>query len=259
MTIDHWRKGLRSFDERRDVIIPGNGPETIEFCTNQFIQVGQAAIKDRGFFAVALSGGSTPNAIFKQLSHPDYAKQLDWSKVLCFWSDERSVAPHHPENNFGMAMQTGLAQLPIPQEHIFRMPAEEDIEEGARQYEKTIRKHLPSESFDLMMLGVGEDGHTASLFPFTHGLQAKDRLVIANYVPQKHTWRMTVTYECIEHAKITCIYALGKNKASIVAKVLTGSYDPAQWPVQAVGQSNHKAIWVLDQEAAQQLLKEFQS
>lgn len=256
----NWQDWISSFDERRDIIIPGNTEETIEFCVKQFIQIGQEAIENQSFFAVALSGGSTPNAIFKKLGESPYNKQLDWTQVLCFWSDERSVPPNHPENNYHMAMEAGLSTLPIPPENIFRMPAEFDIEENARLYEQKILEYIPSGSFDLMMLGVGEDGHTASLFPLTHGLHtAKEQLVTANYVPQKQTWRMSVTYECIERAKVICIYALGKNKAAIVTKVLAGSYDPDHLPSQRIGTPTHKAIWILDQDASQKLVKEYES
>jgi 6-phosphogluconolactonase len=204
---------------------------------------------------VALSGGQTPNAIFKEISQPRYAQVLDWSKVLCFWSDERSVPPNNPENNYFNAMKSGLADLPLPPENIFRMPAEIDIEEHALAYEHLIRQKVPSLQFDLIMLGMGEDGHTASLFPRTHGLHTKDRLVIANYVPQKHTWRMSFTYECIHMAKLICIYVLGANKASTVAKVLLSPYDPDNLPIQRIGTPSHKALWILDSAASEQLVR----
>ncbi|WP_068469221.1 6-phosphogluconolactonase [Candidatus Protochlamydia phocaeensis] len=250
-----WRQFIQSFDERRDIIIPGDAQQTISFCAQQFIEIGQQAIASHGFFAVALSGGQTPHAIFKELSQPAYRQKLDWKKVLCFWSDERSVPPDHPESNYLTAMQAGLATLPIPKEHIFRMQAEMDIEENAANYESLIRQWIPSCSFDLVMLGMGEDGHTASLFPRTHGLHTKDRLAIANYVPQKHTWRMSLTYECIHDAKVICIYALGKRKAAMVADVLMGPYDPDNYPVQRVGTSAHKALWILDKEASEKLVQ----
>lgn len=250
-----WKQSIGSFDERRNIVIPGNTQETIRFCTKQFIQIGQQAIQDHHFFAVALSGGSTPHAIFRELSQAPYANELDWSKVLCFWSDERSVPPNHPDNNFHMAMQAGLAQLPIPQENIFRMEAQKDIEQNAKHYEQLLTQKIPSKQFDLLMLGMGEDGHTASLFPRTHGLHTKDKYIIANYVPQKHTWRMTVTYACIHSAHMICIYVLGKNKAHMVVHALTGNYNPDELPIQRVGTETHKALWILDQDAASELMK----
>ncbi len=249
-----WEKLIHSFDERRNMIIPGQDEETVIFCVKQFLEIGQAAIQDHDFFAVALAGGSTPNAIYQQLSLPHYASQLDWTKVLCFWSDERCVPPNHSESNFHMAMQAGLASLPIPKEHIFRMEAEGDIETNAHHYEQQFFHMVPSRQFDLMMLGMGEDGHTASLFPCTHGLHTKDKFIIANYIPQKHTWRMTVTYGCIHSSRVICIYVVGKKKAEMVAKIFTSPYDPDNLPVQRVGTPNHKALWILDREAASKLV-----
>jgi 6-phosphogluconolactonase len=252
-----WKKKVQSFDERRDLIIPGETKETIEFCVQQFLEIGQEAIRERGSFFVALSGGKTPNTIFKELSNPLYATQLDWTKVRCFWSDERCVPPSSPESNYGMAMQAGLANLPLPAENLIRMEGEKEVEESARNYEEKIREFVPGQIFDLLMLGMGEDGHTASLFPLTHGLHTKDRLVIANYIPQKNSWRLSLTYNCIHRARAICIYVLGKNKADTVAKVLEGPYDPDHLPIQRVGVPTHKALWILDQEAASKLIETF--
>lgn len=252
---NNWKRKIDSFDKRRDIIIPGNAEETIRFSVCQFLEIGREAIQERGFFCVALSGGNTPNAIFQELSKPSHQSALDWSKVLCFWSDERSVPPDDQESNYHAAMQAGLASLPLKGENIFRMVAEKDIEENALAYEQLIRQKIPSLHFDLMMLGMGEDGHTASLFPCTHGLHTRDRLVIANYVPQKQTWRMTMTYECIHMARTICIYALGSKKANMVSRVLLGPYDPDQFPVQRIGTPMHKALWILDQGASEQLVR----
>lgn len=249
-----WKSKIASFDKRRNIIIPGDAEATNLFCVKQFLQIGQTAIQKNGIFTVAVSGGKTPHAIFKELSQPKYTQALDWSKVLCFWSDERSVPPDHPENNYSNAMKAGLATLPLSQENIFRMQAEKDIEENALAYESLIRQYVPSSQFDLIMLGMGEDGHTASLFPRTHGLHTKDRLVIANYVPQNHTWRMSLTYECIHMAHHICIYVIGASKANTVVKVLLGSYDPDNLPIQRIGTTTHNAIWILDTAASEQLV-----
>ena len=252
-----WKMQVTTFDERRDIIITGNTQETIEFCTRQFLEIGNDAIQTRGSFYVALSGGTTPNAIFKELSKPQNIKKLDWTKVVCFWSDERSVPPESPENNYGMAMQAGLSKLPILPENLLRMEAEGDIEEGGKKYDTLIRERIPNQTFDLVMLGMGEDGHTASLFPMTHALHTKDRLAVANHVPQKNTWRLSLTYDCIHRARVICIYVLGKNKAEMVAKALAGPYDPDLLPVQRIGTPKHKALWILDRDAASKLIETF--
>jgi 6-phosphogluconolactonase len=249
-----WLGQVETFDERRDLIIPGDHQATIHFCVEYFLAVGKAAINNHGFYAVALSGGSTPKAIFAELSKEAYRNQIDWSKVYLFWSDERAVPPSHPDSNFLMAMEAGFDQVPIPKKQIFRMEAEHDIDANARRYEELIKQWIPSGSFDLIMLGMGDDGHTASLFPKTHGLKTNERLAIANYIPQKETWRMSLTFSCINAAQNICIYVLGKSKALMVKKVLTDSYHPDLLPIQAVGTSTHKALWIFDKEAASAII-----
>ncbi len=251
--MDKWKESIQGFDKRRGLFIGETLEETIKFCVEQFIDIGQKAIKDHNFFAVAISGGQTPNAIFRQLSEDKNKNKLDWSKVLLFWSDERAVSPDDPESNYHNAMEAGLNKLPMLPDHIFRMVGEKDIEENGAAYDALIRYVLPTLQFDLMMLGIGEDGHTASLFPKSHALCAVVKLAVANYVSQKNTWRMTLTYEAINHASQINIYALGKNKAEIVAKALTGPYDPDEFPVQKVGTPSHKALWILDKDAAAKL------
>jgi len=257
MNFFHWKQKIKSFDQRRDILIEQNAETAVTFSVHQFLQIGSEAIDKRGVFSVALSGGKTPDAIFKELSHLSYAQALPWSKVLCFWSDERSVPPDHHENNYFNAMQAGLSSLPLLPENIFRMQAEDHIEENAAVYEQLIYQKVPSLQFDLIMLGMGEDGHTASLFPRTHGLQAKDRLVVANYVPQKHTWRMSLTYACIHRAHMICIYVIGATKAATVVKALLGPYDPDNLPIQRIGTPSHKALWILDAAAAKELVRDF--
>lgn len=245
-----WKSNAIELNKRQSLIVPGDAAQTIVFCAKQLIQIGNDAIEQRGFFSIALSGGSTPNAIFKELAKSEYIRSLDWSKVLCFWSDERSVPPDNAESNYRNAMESGIGKLPISRENIFRMHAETDIEKSALDYENLIKEKIPSQQFDLIMLGMGEDGHTASLFPHTKGLHAKDRLVIANFVPQKDTWRMSMTYECINMSRMISIYVIGANKAETAAKVLLSPYDPENYPIQKVGTAIHKSYWILDNSAA---------
>jgi 6-phosphogluconolactonase len=254
MNETNWKNQIKNFDERRNIIIGGDKEQTIDFCVKQFIQIANEAINDRGRFIVALSGGSTPNVIYNKLAQLPYKEQIDWNKVYLFWSDERSVPPVSLESNYHNSMEAGLAALNIPKENIFRMHAEETIEENALAYENLIREKVPGLSFDLIMLGMGDDGHTASLFPRTHGLHTNNRLVIGNYVPQKQTWRMSFTYECIHGARYIVIYVLGKGKEEMVKKVLAGNVNPDELPIQRIGTNKHKAIWILDDEASKTLL-----
>ncbi|MES2121923.1 MAG: 6-phosphogluconolactonase [Chlamydiota bacterium] len=231
----------------RKLVVPGDSQKTLQYCVEHFVRIAQESIQDHGAFYVALSGGSTPKAIFQHLCGPPYLEQIDWSKVHLFWSDERAVAPTDPDSNFHMAMEAGLKNMPIPQEHIHRMVAESHIEENALAYENTILKNRP---FDLVMLGMGDDGHTASLFPHTEGLKVKDRLVIANYIPEKNTWRMTFTFPCINNASHIAVYILGAGKKQILKQVLAAADDPSSYPVLQVGTPDRPSLWIADQAAS---------
>ncbi len=241
---------IQSFDDRRDIAIPGKKQTTIDFCLEHFIKKAEEAIADHGFFAVALSGGSTPHALFGALAKEENRKRIPWNQVLLFWSDERCVPPDHPDSNYRMAMESGLKSLEIPPQNIFRMHGEEQPETAAKNYDFLLQEEVPFETFDLMMLGMGEDGHTASLFPKTHALHTVGKMATANFVSQKHTWRLTLTFDCINAAKNIAIYVLGENKAEILSKVLNTHYDPDIYPIQKVGTPASKALFILDSEAA---------
>lgn len=245
----------RSWDDRRDFIVPGDYQKTLVFCVEHFVHLSKQSIKDHGTFYVALSGGSTPKAIFEHLTTAPYDQLVEWSKVHLFWSDERAVASDSLESNYHMAMQAGLKNMPIPKDQIHRMQAEEKIEENALAYEQEIAASLKGRPFDLVMLGMGEDGHTASLFPNTEGLKVQNRLVIANYLPEKKVWRMSLTYECINQASHIAIYVLGASKKSILAEVLLSPDQFERYPVQKVGTPSHHALWIADEEAAEELVE----
>lgn len=243
-----------SLDTRRDVAHPGNREATLLFAVEHFINCAKEAFKLHGYFAVALSGGSTPKAVYEMLASPPHSSEIDWKRTLLFWSDERSVPPSSKENNFWMAMEAGFKKLEIPGEQIFRMVAEENLEENAALYDEKIRKVLGLRPFDLILLGMGEDGHTASLFPNTKALEEKGRWVVKNEVPQLKTSRMTMTYPCINRSRNTVIYALGKEKKEMLKKVLSKKENPSL-PASLVGTEESKALWIMDSEAGELLLK----
>jgi 6-phosphogluconolactonase len=238
---------LKSWDDRRNYIVAGNKDQTTQFCTEHWVHSAKRAIQQKGKFSVALSGGSTPKAIYQALIQ----QELDWSKVWLFWSDERNVSPEHAESNYRMAMEE-FDQVPIPKAQIFRMKAENQIEKNAADYEDTLVRVLDKHLFDLVMLGVGQDGHTASLFPNTKGLSEEKRLVLANEIPQKQTWRITLTFPCIAQSSLAVIYAIGSSKADIVPKVLNAAIE-SPFPASRVGTHERKALWILDQDAAKNI------
>lgn len=246
------------WDEKREVIVPGDYQMTLVFCVEHWIAQAKAAIKDHGAFYVALSGGSTPKAIFELLSASPYNEMVEWEKVHIFWSDERSVPPHHSESNYHMALTAGLDKMPIPKNQIHRMVAEEHIEENARLYEKKMTEILQGKGLDFIMLGMGDDGHTASLFPHTQGINAINHKVIANFIPEKNTWRMTFTFDWINAATHTAIYVLGAAKKFTLSKVLLSPAEIEQFPVLKVGTPARPALFIVDEAAAAELITQKQ-
>ncbi len=239
---------MHIFDDRRNLIVAPDKTAAEAFSAAHWISCAKESITRRGYFNVALSGGSTPAAIYRILSEK-HADSIDWTKVRLFWSDERAVPPSDKESNYKMAMDAGLGSLSIPANQIFRMHAEEG-DKGAKDYEGLIRAHVHDLAFDLVMLGMGDDGHTASLFPHTKALNEFSTLTAMNYIPEKGVWRMTMTYPCINQARHIVLYVLGQNKAEMVEKVLNGPSHPLVYPVQKVGTPTHKAFWILDKASA---------
>lgn len=240
-------------DARRTLVVPGDKAATLAFCVEHFVKVANESIQKRGAFYVALSGGSTPQAIFKALSELSPSKAPRWSSVWLFWGDERAVPVSDPDNNFAAAMKAGLELLPIPKNQIFRMEAEDDLELGAFGYEETLKALLPERKFDLVTLGMGEDGHTASLFPYTEALTVEGRWVVPNFVPEKNVWRMTLTYPALHSTRHLCVYVLGKSKAKMLQQVLQGPEAPLFLPSQKIGTAATPALWIADEDAARNL------
>ena len=235
-----------AYDDRRNIALPGNEKETLNFAVERWLVIAQKSIEMKGSFTCALSGGSTPKSIYNELLKKNDA--LDWSKVKLYFSDERCVPLDHEESNFHMAWEAGFKHL-VTREQIFPMYQEGDPRMAGEVYNSLISAVV----FDLVMLGLGDDGHVASLFPFTHALQCNDRDAVANFLPNKETWRITLTFSAINRAFYKNIYVFGKKKASIVKEIFTHPYNPDQLPAQNIGSPEHKALWILDAQAAKML------
>jgi 6-phosphogluconolactonase len=234
--------------------------QVAEAAAQIFLDSAQHAVTTRGIARIAISGGSTPKAMFALLADPahPFRNVIDWSKLQLFWVDERCVPPTDPESNFGVTHRALLSTVPLPPENIFRMEGELDPEEAASRYESTLRNTMKLEgaespAFDLLLLGMGDDGHTASLFPHTGALHEIGRLVVANHVPQKDTWRISLTWPVINQAREVAFLIEGEAKAGILAEVLTGPYDPERLPSQLIRPSNGKLRFLLDDAAAAKL------
>jgi 6-phosphogluconolactonase len=238
------------------VEIFGSPQELFAAAAKKFCSAGSSAIQDHGRFTVALSGGSTPRGLHQELvTH--FSSQLPWDKVFFFWGDERHVPPDSSDSNYRMAKETLLSKLPIPPENIFRIPAElPDARQAAAKYEQTVQKFFRSDPdsfprFDFILLGMGPDGHTASLFPGTAALQEKDHLVVANWVEKMNTFRITFTYPLLNNAVCVMFLVSGDEKAEMVRRALK---DPgASLPCQRVRPVDGELLWYLDKGAALRL------
>jgi 6-phosphogluconolactonase len=225
-----------------------------------FASTAAAAVKARGLARIAISGGNTPKAMFELLADPvqPFFNQVSWDKLNLFWVDERCVPPDHEESNYRMTNQALLAKVPLSSERIHRMEGELDPEVAAARYESTIRNTFKLEgaetpTFDLIFLGMGDDGHTASLFPHTEALDNLSNIVIANHVPQKDAWRITLTWPVINQGREVAFLIEGEGKADIIHQVFLGPYDPETFPSQLIRPASGSLILLLDSAAADKL------
>ena len=217
-----------------------------------FINLAEQSILDQGRFSVALSGGSTPNLLYQILANPDNQKRLDWDQIYLFFGDERNVPPDHVDSNFRMVKEVLLEKIDIPKKNIHCVQTELDIQQAAQSYEMSIRQFFAGDwpRFDLVLLGMGADGHTASLFPNSLGLEEENRWFIANFVPEPGLWRLTLTKCAINNAKNIILLVSGASKAAMVKEVLCGSEATSLKPIQMISPRDGQMTWMLDRDAA---------
>jgi len=232
-------------------------PDTLALyraAADELIGCGRKSIADHGRFCVALSGGSTPRGVYSLLAErPD---NLPWNKMFLFFGDERHVPPDHPDSNYRMAQEALLSKVPVPATNVFRIRTELDANQAAQEYEDQLRSFFalkPGEfpRFDLIMLGLGDDGHTASLFPGSAALNETSRLVVANWVEKFQQYRITLTYPVLNHAAEVMFLVSGAGKAQILKDVLSGEGE--RYPAQRVRSENGVLLWLVDQDAARLL------
>ena len=213
-----------------------------------------------GPYTLALSGGSTPRRLHKRLSHkPSAMSRRSWNKFHFFWGDERHVPPEHPQSNYRMARETLFASVPVPVQNIHRVLAEEpDAVIAAEKYERELRSffnlatgQLPR--LDCVLLGIGPDGHTASLFPATNALKEKRRLVVANWVEKFQTHRITMTVPVLNNAALIIFLVSGKEKAEVLKEILEGDYRPDLLPAQLIRPVHGRLLWLVDEAAGSHL------
>jgi 6-phosphogluconolactonase len=217
---------------------------------DRLLAAGRNAIRRRGRFVLALSGGSTPFAVCPLLVVPPRVLMLDWTRVEFFFGDERAVPPDDRESNYNTAREAMLDYLPrVSMSQVHRMPCDlDDLDAGARLYERELRHVIggdPIPIFDLIWLGMGPDGHTASLFPGSAGLTERERLVVAHYAPGPDAWRMTLTFPVLNAAREVMFVATGAEKAAAFASVRSGSRELPAGRVRA-----RRTLWLVDAAAA---------
>jgi 6-phosphogluconolactonase len=246
-------------------ILPGvrvypNPGEVARAAARLFVDYAWQSIARYGKFCVALSGGSTPRLLFELLATPEFRGQVDWAKVQVFWGDERAVPPEHPESNYGMARRELLLRVPIPPANVHRMEAEKaNIGRAADEYEEVLRKYLDLDDrgfprFHLIFLGMGADGHTASLFPGTRVTRQTSRLVSTPMVPKLHGRRMSLTLPVLDAALRVVFLVVGAEKAETLRAVVENTAEPP-YPAQLVEpRENGLKLFLID-EAAAALLK----
>jgi len=225
--------------------------ELFQAAAKEFATLAPQAVQSHGRFSVALSGGSTPKSLYALLASGSLPN-IPWEKIFFFFGDERFVPPDHPDSNYRMARETGLLAK-IPDDHVFRVPTEEkDADTAALMYERTVQKFFSLRSgefprFDLILLGLGPDGHTASLFPDTAALNEKSRVVVANWVEKFKTYRITFTLPVLDRAACDMFLVSGADKSNMVREVLKN--ENANLPSQRVRPLDGRLLWLLDRAA----------
>src|SRR5215472_598385 len=237
-----------TFAQPPDLTVVADASSLYQAAAQEFSSSAVEAVKARGRFSVALSGGNTPRGVYSLLA-AEHKSTLPWDKICVFFGDERHVPPDDPESNYRMANEALLSKVPIPQQNIFRVPAELPADEAADRYDRRLRDFFGLATnawpcFDLILLGLGDDGHTASLFPGSAALKEASRLVVANWVEKFKSYRITFTYPLINHAVEVAFLVSGKNKAQVVKEILTPAPGQA-YPAQQVQPQAGRLLWIM--------------
>lgn len=229
--------------------------DLFQAAAEEVIRAANDAVAQRGRFTIALSGGSTPKNLYALMA-ANAGSSLPWDRMFFFWGDERHVPPDDPDSNYRMAKEALLSKVAIPAANVFRVPAENpDAPAAAEAYEETLRKFFalaPGEfpRFDVILLGMGPDGHAASLFPETEALREKSRLVVANWVEKLKTSRITFTLPVLNAARCVAFLVSGIDKAAALREVLEGNAPAEKYPSKLVRPTEGKLIWFVDRAAA---------
>ncbi len=230
----------------------------VEEAARRWVQIAQEAVKARGAFHLALSGGETPRLLYQLIASPSWQEEIPWDQSHVFWGDEQRVPASDLESNYHMVHEALLDHIPIPPDQIYRMPREELANSAMRNYEDRLRRcfgleHGEWPRFDLILLGMGEDGHIASIFPGTRAVSDLSRMVLVYEVPKLQAERMTLTLPVLNNARHILLLVTGESRAEILETILTGPHRPSTYPAQAIVPRDGKLIWLVDAAAASRL------
>lgn len=242
--------------KRRQIEIFPDATQLAKAAADFFAGLAESAIADHGRFSVALSGGNSPRLLYETLASGNYSTVFDWPRVHIFFGDERCVPPTDQESNFRMVNDALISRVPIPRTNVHRIKGEIDPVTSAADYEKELRSYfrdLEWPEFDLVLLGLGTDGHTASLFPETAALNEIERWVVANYVDKLQTFRISLTLPAINAAQNIAFLVTGQEKASTLEAVLEGSEAHETVPAKLVDPVKGAVTWFADTDAARLL------
>jgi 6-phosphogluconolactonase len=244
----------------REIRILADGAAIARRAAQEFVQAAASAVRERGSFNVALAGGSTPKALYSLLvNDPTLRSQVPWDKMHLFFGDERHVPPDHPDSNFRMATEAMIAKSPMKPEEVTRIKGEyPDAGQAALEYEKALREYFKLKNgeyprFDFMLVGMGNEGHTLSLFPGTKALHADGRIAVRNWVGKLYAERITLTAPAASNAARVIFMVTGADKAPALKAVLEGPFEPEQLPAQLLQPKNGKLLWLVDTAAGSML------
>ena len=228
-------------------------PDALEIAheaAERVIAAAESAAADGRPFSLALSGGTTPKALYELLATGPYKSRIDWRNVEIFFGDERTVPPDHQDSNYRMAQESLLSKVPIPGDNVYRMAGERDPQQAAKEYGEMLKEKFGEGGMDVVLLGMGDDGHTASLFPGTAALGETKHRCVANHVPKLGAWRITLTAPFINRSRGVMILVSGESKAKRLEEVLEGPQDPRRLPVQLIRPVGGSLTWLVDAAAA---------
>ncbi len=245
------------------IVVAKSVSKLFERTAELIVSSAEDAIRARGFFSIALSGGSTPKGLFELLASPEWRNRIDWTKAQVFWGDDRYVPHTDPRSNYLMAKQSLLDHVDVPANNIHAIPTDIPPDEAAQRYEQTVRDvlrdHSPFPAIDFNLLGMGENGHTASLFPHRPTLHESKRLVVSDFIPEVDMYRVTMTVPMINAGRRIAFLVAGSSKADVLRDVISGPRNPEQLPSQLIRPDKGELLWLLDSAAAAKLPDDLRS